>query len=378
MIKIFSLIERVVNRKRKEEKMALIIIDNSKKLNGRVKVFDSATAIQEEYCHAIEMELVNGNVFFDNSNVKEYLNEFDITYTGRYTLLHKWDGMKEATERFVTWLNYPLQLACLALYYSYDILLTSSQFCCDEHLLPVLKKRDIYVCLDEDYDVDLWKFTKLVDNGVEIRIEGKSSNNMSYEEFCNLLFELEKEYQYLSREVDAKYFGNCKIAFSAFKPEVMSLYEYIKKYDDEHIDKPEWHMKHVPDLNQVMVRVNGSIKSFNLFRRYPIHYLFHMKDEWKYISNNSVKNPTLLELLMDAVLAPKPFDYNLQKEVDISSADKIFVLVLNCNEICNARRYWDFINFIAKYDMKSKCLEICNANETIYEFHKCLSESTDL
>lgn len=104
----------------------------------------------------------------------------------------------------------------------------------------------------------------------------------------------------------------------------MPLYDYIKKYDDKHSDELDWQMKSVPDLNQVMVHVNGSVQSYDLFRRYPIHYLFHIKDEWKYISNNSVKYPSLLELLLDAVLAPEPFDYNLQKNVDISSADKIF------------------------------------------------------
>lgn len=363
--------------------MALIIIDdnnelNEKAINGKLKIFDSQRSIQEAYCDVIERELLFAHPFFDNPDVKEYLNEYDITYTGRYTLLHNWDGTEEPEERFVTWLNYPLQLACLALYYAddFDILITDSYLCCDKHLVPVLEKRDIYVYMNEGDYIDLVKFLELFKEGAEIRIEGKSSKNMTYKEFFEFLLDTEAEYKYLSRELDAKYFRNCKL--KSFIPEVLSLYDYIKKYNDGRTGQFEQEMECLPDLSQVMVHSNGPIKSFEHFRRYPIHYLFHMKDGWKYISSNSVKYPTLTELLMEAVLEPGLYNSTIKNTLNKSPADKILVLVLDCDEVCDARRYWDFINFIAKYDVKSKCLEICDADQAIYEFHECLSESTDL
>ena len=62
---------------------------------------------------------------------------------------------------------------------------------------------------------------------------------------------------------------------------------------------------------------------------------------------------------------------------DTSVVEKVFALVLNTDEICDAMEYWKYIAFYMKYDRHSNVVEICEKNSAMIEFHRALQESVD-
>lgn len=62
----------------------------------------------------------------------------------------------------------------------------------------------------------------------------------------------------------------------------------------------------------------------------------------------------------------------------MSAAEKVFAIVLNCDEICDVRKYWERVAFVAKYDKADGVLEICDVSRGVQEFHELLQQSEDL
>ena len=105
---------------------------------------------------------------------------------------------------------------------------------------------------------------------------------------------------------------------------------------------------------------------------------FLYRGEWKYRFGLSDKNPNFVELMENAVLCPEFFDSDSKGWVPVSGAEKIFALVLDGNEGCDARRYWEHICFFAKYDKKLNQLEICDWVSALLEFHELLQGADSL
>ena len=347
--------------------MALIVAESWDGLPEHYHYYDSPRDVQEEFCRV--MEWGEAEAFFQNPEVKGYLEDFGVHYKGNYTLESKdWDE-----EKFMTFLNYPLQLACLALYEMRANIVVGKW--CDydlaKWLLPVLKKRDIYV--RGDYG-DCVCYADVAEKGVEVRIAGRSSKEMSGKEFRWFLTDLERRVHYLSRELDAEVFPEDYREKYLFEPTQTTLADYLRD-----CGAPDEDVARAPD---VRVLVNGKNNFTNTFRKYPIYGLFYMEGEWRYANWMSVKYPTLAELLEDAVFCDEVMDMNgdilRQGRTDVSAAEKVFALVLDCDEICDARRYWETVAFVAKYDRADGVLEICDINRGVLEFHELLQQSGDL
>ena len=132
-----------------------------------------------------------------------------------------------------------------------------------------------------------------------------------------------------------------------------------------------------PQYRETIVMINGKSEFTGCFRKYPIHYLFYLEGEWRYVSDLSCKNPSFADVISEAALEPNPFDYKKQCTVDVTKATKIFSLILNCNEVCDVSRYWEHVCFLVKYDRETNVLEICDKNSALIEFHELLQASKD-
>ena len=353
--------------------------------------------IQYDYCTAIEEASQDDSgwncddptedeiwdyttLIFDDPEVKAYLEEFGIRYVGNYLLeADDWGG-GVGGKRFVTFLNPELQLGCLLLWDKYK-----NSFPClsddisfdNKHLAPVLKKRDVYLHVSNYTDI-FW-LIKLAEEGVEVRIGGKSSTDMKEDEFMHVLLDIEHGANYLTREIDRKVFPEELLRpFEPLKLQFDEFEEFCKaQYGDGEF---EWDYvkKEHPEYNGIRIFLNGKTNFNGYYRKYPIHYLFLIDEKWNYISYNSDKNPSFIELLMNAVLNPLPYEYKKQNALDISGVEQIFAMVLDCNETCDVTEYWKHICFLVKYDIGKGILEICDEKEGLWEFHELLQQSVDL
>ena len=335
-----------------------------------VRYFSSYAQIQKEYCTCIEVEVDDEIPFFENPDVKKYLNDNGVEYLGNYLLYsEKWCPSKQ----FVTHLHYILQMSCIMLYAPENIYVIEKQSLVEyKYLLPVLKKMDVYLILDDF--MDMTSFIEMADGGIELVINGKSTKDMEKRELLSYLIKLEYENSNLNREVDAKYFPADFERTEIFKPYQTSYKEYIIANERENLDRnTNWDLP-----SDITVIVNGKNEFSGIFRRYPVHYLYEIDGEWKYIHNNSIKYPSLMELFDEIFFSSERFDFDYQKFIEVSKSKKVFVMVLDCNEVCNVKEYWKYVAFVAKYDKELKVIEICDQAKGILEFHKLLQKSTDL
>ena len=350
--------------------MALIVIgSNRSDWPERSRYYADEGEVQRKFCDLMEYE---GDAIFQDPEVKEYLENFGVRYKGHYTLESEdWHG-----EMFMTYLNYPLQLACLALYDKrLNVIISGQRFAYDiEWLLPVLKKRDLYL-VSEDYEE--WTcYDDAARSGVEVRIAGRSSAEMSEREFTLFLMDLDLRTHHLSKEVDAKVFPEDFREKYLFEPTQVTLADYLRGYGEGETEEDAVRdVAHAPDIR---VLVNGKNNFDGLYRKYPIHILFYMEGKWRYAEELSVKNPTLGELLENAVFCDEVMNSRGDGWISVSAAEKVFALVLDCDERCDVRKYWETVAFVAKYDKAGGVLEICDINRGVLEFHELLQQSEDL
>lgn len=370
--------------------MALIVVKDLAEVyelvrhEKTVKAITDAWQVQYEFCRNIEGEKLFEIPFLENEEITEYFNNVGIRYKGNYVLESNDWGNGRKGEQFVTHLYYSLQLSCLMLFYpNVAYVLVNARLYELKYMLPVLRKRDIFIQLDTYMSVQ-W-LIKTVKAGIEVQIAGKSSKDMSENEMDEFLWELEEHASWLNREVDAQVFPEDYKERYIRKQEKkeMSVLEYIrKKYPGDDIDSLissyEYVLEEVPVLADIRLKVNGENFFDEKYRRYPIHYLFLIDGKWKYINENSVKWPNFMELFYDALLTPKVYDVNVEKEADVTRAVKVFAMILNCDEICDVSRYWENVALLLKYDKKKKEVEICDQATGILEFHELLQQSVDL
>lgn len=372
--------------------MALYIVKDIKDIKRDneeyLQIFGDSLHVQHEFCKAIEDEVDEyyNEPFLSDPAVQEYLGRFGIRYLGNYIIeSDNWGSLgKTAKKQFVTYLYYSVQLGCLALHDYKNrmkrekIVITDYRMFECEYILPVLEKRDVYYCREH---VELYEIMELLDEDIEIIAYGKSSKDMEIEDFIDYIDDMFTESQYLTRELDAKVFGNCNI--NILEPEEMDLKAYIDNLASKcHGDtgkEYEYFIEEHPFFLNTRVLVNGVNKFTSCMRRYPIHYLFHIDGAWKYVSSNSCKWPNAIEILEEAALAPY-FLGDLSDELGVKNFhyDKVFSLVLNCDEICEAEKYWEYVCFFAKYDKNTNFLEICDKDKGLLEFHELLQQSEDL
>ncbi len=381
--------------------MALFVYDKNSNWmdeiykNGHIptRFFSSNAEIQREYCDCIECEMDSdlGYPFFENADVKEYLESFGVEYKGGYILKSDdWRVVGRSGEAFVTYLNYPLQMSCVMLYSpSYIYVIEKDGLFELKYLMPVLKKINVYVIIDDMYEL-IAKYRKCFDDfvgmGLELIVNGKSISGMSREEQMSYLYDLYDECNVLTRETDLKYFPDNYAETRIFTPYKTTYKEYVLKTTAQlngkkHMKTEFVEMEQDNDFyKDITVVVNGKNEFDGIRRNYPVYYLYEIDDEWKYIHNSSVKYPTLSELFDEIFFTTERYDYDAQKPVDVSKAGKLLVLVLNCDENCefNAKKYWEHAAFVAKYDKQAKIIEICDIPKGILEFHELLQKSTDL
>ncbi len=366
--------------------MALIVYDKRSKWNEAIhkngniptKFFRSKEEVQREYCNCIEHEVTSDFEipFFENSNVKEYLESFGVKYKGNYILdSDDWGDGCGKGERFVTHLYYTLQMGCIMLYEpDYRYVIKNDSLFELKYLLPILKKMDVYVILDDMSNL-LIEYGDYLDDfvgmGLELIANGKSISGTSEGKQISCLIDMEYEYKLLTREVDLEYFPRNFAETRIFTPYKTTYEEYVYKTTVQ-----SQYMKR--KIKDITVVVNGRNKFDGTWRRYPIHYLYEFNGEWKYIEDNSVKYPDMTELFEDIFLNTERFDWKAQKNIDVSNAGKLLVLVLDCDELCDAVKYWKHVAFVAKYDKETKTIEICDMSKGILEFHELLQKSTDL
>ena len=108
-------------------------------------------------------------------------------------------------------------------------------------------------------------------------------------------------------------------------------------------------------IGKMRVLVNGKNFFNEAYRRYPIHQLLLINGEWKYQSFCSIKYSNFPELI-EQILNPE----DGVEEKDFSSIEENFALVLNCDETCEAEKYWEYICFFVRYTPKEKTIEICD------------------
>lgn len=356
--------------------MALIVKETMREIMEEIKketgndqhyrYFGSRQDVQEQFCQI--MEWGDAEDFFQHPEIKAYLESCGIRYRGHYTL--ESDDVQWGGERFVTFLNYPLQLACLALYNrEIPVIVKAGRGIYDPaYLIPVCKKRDVYLLADRFNDF----FYEERKGGVEVRAAGRSSAELSDEEFTSFLVDQNRRWQYLTREVDAEVFPEDYREKYLFEPTQATLADYLRRYGEAEEDAAR-----APDIR---VLVNGKNNFDGTWRKYPIHALFWIEGKWRYAASLSVKNPTLGELLEDAVFCDAVWDLNGdgKERTDVSAAEKVFALVLDCDETCDVRKYWEQAAFVAKYDKAGGVLEICDLAESVLEFHELLQQSGDL
>lgn len=378
--------------------MSLIVIKDINEIEDwihkSIKYFRTTSDILKEFCDELAMEtaLKTGKKddFLTDKAVTKYLNSFGIKYKGNYMLeLANWGAgvpfHRITGEQFVTVLNYTLQLGCLVSYHPEWITVLYNKGTYKGHLNkelefdvkffePILKQRDIYLRVDSYYDLDPVDLSDAKKLGCEIIIEGHSSNEFSDYDYREFLDDLEERDSYLTRELDAEVFDESKV----FKADKMLLSEYVVNLGEDDQRYFAGLCEKNPALKETMYIQNGK-NNFNesSYRCYPLHMLLFINGEWKYHSTFSYKWPTFIDLLNEAVLNPETHFSKMQKDL-ISSATKIFTLVLNADEVCNVREYWKYMCCIIKYDKEANTVELCNKDEGLLEFHRLLQESTDL
>ena len=196
----------------------------------------------------------------------------------------------------------------------------------------------------------------------------------------DFLWNLSSDTKYLTREIDAKYFPENFEKIHFFQSYETSFKEYILEKEDRDENEKrvyEHLLEEHPEIKDTKIIINGENYFNSGWYPYPIHYLFLLDNEWRYVQENSVKWPSMAEILSEAFFEPDIFDSE-QDCWKISGAEKIFVLVLNCDELCDVKEYWNHVAFVAKYEKGDNRIEICDLNKGILEFHNLLQKSKDL
>ena len=195
---------------------------------------DSAWNIQYEYCNLIESEKDDPDnySFFENEEIIDYLKSFGVEYMGNYVLRSDdWGAMGSPhSEQFVTYLNYSLQLGCIALAQKNPIFINrGARIAVDiNHIKPVLEKRDIYMEIDH---YDWYMVLEYIREGCDVVVNGINVSERSIKDKdFNIIDFMEKEYPpYIRIDVDAEVFDESKVSKDIHIPRTITLKELARE-----------------------------------------------------------------------------------------------------------------------------------------------------
>lgn len=347
------------------------VLDKLRKEDRKCNVYYSAEHVQDAFCRQLEfddyLESSDPNKFLCKPAVVEYLASIDVKYdySKQRVLSNTLRTEKHKDGRFVTNLAYYVQAACLMLFnesvndflvYSYDILDPKfSAF--------LLQRKNVYfVCDNPAEHMLLWEF---IDNGVEVVYHGKSFPAYSKGDALDDLFDFWDYDRCVSRELDNEVFENYLATAKVHYPCRMSLGQFTGSEEDRLLD--------------IEVVLKGE---FNFedeeYRRYPMHRIYKIRNEWYYAPCNSCKHPDASSILQETFLSEDIDYFDGDGWVNVSEANEVFSLVLNCDESCDARHYWEHVSFIGKYNKQSKTITMLNKHEGLLEFHDLLQKSKDM
>ena len=330
---------------------------------------NNSADIQKEFCSCLEYNDDNGVSFFGEPCIKEYLDSIGIVYGGDYRVGSRiWYDIEAPTDElewyFVTFLSYWVQAAVLMLHYDKCVTVCETTAALDSKFSPyALKQREVYfVCDGIEYS---W-LQDYVKAGVDVYLYGEHLNEISEKELFRLLLNKEYEIRHLTRELDAEVFPEAfgQEEFAAYST---SMLNFAKKSGANDLEE-------IPDDITMLVNSNTFVSGD--FRRYPLHQLFEYEGQWYYRFENSVKYPECEEMLGEISFWLD--DEEIEKSEIIRNAARILTLVLDCDEVCDARKYWESVGFVSIYDRENKTLEICEKTKGIKMFHELFQKSVDL
>lgn len=362
-------------------------------------IFRDCYEIQKAFCDCIEWEQKendwrrreteseeeSGFRFLESKEIQDYLESYGVKYVGNFLLESIWNSRgdersKEEAEimksrEFVTWLNYPLQLACIALSTNNLIYIDEDAaiFLDVEYLKPVVEKRDL-ICKVNGRDIDF--IIEFVKAGCDVIMNHESiTERFKNRDGSELWLYLENQFpKYITRELDSKVLDENMIkSFTAFTPRKVLLSEL-----EEESPGSEYYLflEEHPEIAKT-VYIENAKPVFSGFRRPPLYLLWLIDGDWYFLHENSFKYPTYIDLVLQAAFSPVEFAWRYDDLIDTASVEKVFALVLDVDEVCDASKYWESIAFYLKYDRRKNEIEICEKNSAIIEFHNLLQKSRD-
>lgn len=332
-------------------------------------------SVQRDFCSLFESEKMD-SLFGKNEKILAYLKSFGIDYCGNFTFKSDDWGYGRSGKRFITAMNYTLQLGCCILAWKESLVIGMlNHWSFDPRFLaPITRERDIYFLETENRTISGIEgfLHKLMEHGGIVKLNGKTYSKNDVEDVWDFCDEYGSEFNVLTKEIDAKYYDPGKT--HVFGPFECSLAEYIRwlypntsndVLNDISLDS-DW-CKNAIDMEDIRVKVNRELVVTG--ERYQdLYYLYEKNGEIYFQRGISVKHPAIWEIIYYGVLRP-----------DIEGKDGVesrMVLVLDSDYV-DARKYQDHIWGLFRYDKEKKELEICDMSAGA-EFHELLQQSKEI
>ncbi len=313
---------------------------------------------------------------FPDSRILEYFAKFGIRYEAHGILKGKIFQCAlpgEYEEEYVMNISKEMMLGCLLYTTPYEKILLKDSYAwllARPYIIPALRKKELYVIGNAyewtDYSA-IFFIQGLLKKDINVTIGGRTFHKSQEMECEEYLMDLRNKVRYLTRELDARVFDPEE--HKVFEPHETTLMEYQKELQTEEVTDESFRN----GIGKMKVIVNGKNFFNEAYRRYPIHQLLLINGEWKYQSFCSIRYSNFSELI-EQILRPEEGI----EEKDFNSIEENFALVLNCDETCEAEKYWEHICFFVRYTPKKKTIEICDQGKALLEFHELLQKSTDL
>lgn len=331
-------------------------------------------SVQRDFCSLFESEKMD-SLFKKNEKILAYLKSFGIDYCGNFTFKSDDWGYGRSGKRFITFMNYTLQLGCCILAWKESLVFgTSNHWSLDPRFFaPITRERDIYFLETEDRTISGIEgfLRKLLEHGGIVKLNGKIYSKDDVEDVWDFCDEFASKFNVLTKEIDAEYYDPGKT--HVFRPFECNLTEYIRRLypdtADSVLNNIRWWVDDENAINteEIRVKVNHELVKTGE-RHQDLYYLYEKNGEIYFQRDNSVKYPEIWEIIQCEVLKP-----------DIESEDGVkrwMVLVLDSDYV-DARKYQDHIWGLFRYDIDKKELEICDMSAGV-EFHELLQQSKEV
>ena len=368
--------------------MALWCLTDANKLNK--KVAEEAMwlceylPIQSVYCDEIAKEKQSGIPFFEDPNVKQYLESVDLTYQGNYLMRSdNWGSLLGGAKQDmpVTFLHYSVQLGCV-LMKNMDVpaVIVMTEW---RHIRYVLKKRDVYMILKRDWNKYIME--NAIQEGIPVYLDYVNIENIFPPDKLKdpLFFYADDLYSYVLRR--EKYKGCTE--WEALEEEEteeqsakeITLSEYVQSLVPSDEGPKSFQIQE--DMKHIRLQVKGKVRNASK-GTYVVHYLVFDNTEWRYAYGmKQVESKSTAKLFVDSILCSGIYDYQKQCDVELPLyATKRWILVRDEQSPNREDVVWDegWILYVAKYDGNMNRIEICDIEQGIAEFREILQNARDL